>query len=61
LEQKRLTSYTSSEKVKEIAHGNAAHASVTGKGLLFFAKRAEDKDDPQGIMNLVRPYLDSQL
>ena len=54
LEAKHLTAYLSShEKAKEIAHPNAAHAQQTGKGLLFFAKRAEDKDHPQGIFNLV--------
>ena len=43
----------SNEKVKDLAHGNASHATQTGKGLLFYAKRAEDKDHPQGIINLV--------
>ena len=34
-------------------HHNVAHASQTGKGLLFYAKRAEDKDHPLGVLNLV--------
>ncbi len=53
LEHKHLSGYLSNEKSKELAHGNAAHATQTGKGLLFYAKRAEDKDHPQGILNLV--------
>lgn len=52
LEQKHLSSYLSSEK-PDIAHRNAAHATQTGKGLLCFAKRAEDKGHPAGIFNLV--------
>lgn len=54
LEHKHLSAYLGNEKSKDIAHSNAAHAQQTGKGLLFFAKRAEDKDHPQGIFNLVR-------
>lgn len=66
VEQKHLASYISGEKSKDLAHANAAHASVTGKGLLFFAKRAEDKHHPQGIMNLVSsdktvPFLAQKL
>ena len=53
LEHKHLSAYLGNEKSKDIAHPNAAHAQQTGKGLLFFAKRAEDKDHPQGIFNLV--------
>lgn len=52
LEQKHLSTYLSSEKA-DIAHRNAAHAMQTGKGLLFFTKRAEDKDHPTGVLNLV--------
>ncbi|KAL8794463.1 MAG: hypothetical protein Q9195_002936 [Heterodermia aff. obscurata] len=51
LEQKHLSTYLSSEKA-DIAHRNAAHATQTGKGLLFFTKRAEDKDHPAGVLNL---------
>lgn len=35
------------------APATAAWATQTGKGLLFFAKRAEDKATPAGIFNLV--------
>ncbi|KAL9100255.1 MAG: hypothetical protein Q9163_004347 [Psora crenata] len=52
LEHKHLSAYLGNEKTKDIAHGNAAHATQTGKGLLFYAKRVEDKDHPQGILNL---------
>lgn len=61
LEHKHLSAYLGNEKSKDIAHPNAAHAQQTGKGLLFFAKRAEDKDHPQGIFNLVRTYGFSQV
>lgn len=53
LEHGHLSGYLSNEKSKDIAHPNAAHASQTGKGLLFYAKRVEDKGHPQGIFNLV--------
>ena len=49
-----LDSYLRAEKA-DIAHANAAWAHETGKGLLFFAKRAEDKTAPTGILNLVGP------
>ncbi|EFR01607.1 hypothetical protein MGYG_04610 [Nannizzia gypsea CBS 118893] len=52
VESKQLTSYFQNEKLST-AHPNAAWASQTGKGLLFFAKRAEDKATPAGIINLV--------
>ncbi|CAO1605077.1 hypothetical protein XANCAGTX0491_008610 [Xanthoria calcicola] len=52
VEHKHLTDYLRGEKATDIARPNAAHASQTGKGLLFFAKRAEDKPQPQGIINL---------
>lgn len=51
LEHKHLSSYLSNEKA-ELAHPNAAHATQTGKGLLYYAKRAEDKPHPAGILNL---------
>ncbi|MCJ1265546.1 hypothetical protein MMC22_005426 [Lobaria immixta] len=51
LESKHLSEYLRAEK-PEFAHHNVAHASQTGKGLLFFAKRAEDKNHPAGILNL---------
>ncbi|KAK2809954.1 hypothetical protein FQN50_003368 [Emmonsiellopsis sp. PD_5] len=48
---KQLTGYFQNEKLS-VAHPTAAWASQTGKGLLFFAKRAEDKATPAGIINL---------
>ncbi|KAK2730948.1 hypothetical protein FQN55_005270 [Onygenales sp. PD_40] len=48
---KQLTGYFQNEKLS-VAHPTAAWASQTGKGLLFFAKRAEDKASPAGIINL---------
>ncbi|EFE42659.1 conserved lysine-rich protein, putative [Trichophyton verrucosum HKI 0517] len=51
VESKQLTSYFQNEKLS-FAHPNAAWASQTGKGLLFFAKRTEDKANPAGIINL---------
>ena len=53
LDEKSLALYLKSEK-PEIGHHNSAHASQTGKGLLLFAKRVEDKTSPAGILNLVR-------
>ncbi|KAL8698669.1 MAG: hypothetical protein Q9201_006442 [Fulgogasparrea decipioides] len=52
VEHKHLSEYLRGEKATDIARPNAAHATQTGKGLLFFAKRAEDKPQPQGIINL---------
>ncbi|KAL9029797.1 MAG: hypothetical protein Q9196_001997 [Gyalolechia fulgens] len=52
VEHKHLTDYLRAEKATDVAHPNAAHATQTGKGLLLFAKRAEDKPQPQGIINL---------
>lgn len=54
VEHKYLDEYLRSEKSDHITRPNAAHAAQTGQGLLFFAKRAEDKPQPQGIINLVR-------
>ncbi|PGH32684.1 hypothetical protein GX50_04531 [[Emmonsia] crescens] len=51
VEIKHLTTYFQNEKLS-VAHPTAAWASQTGKGLLFFAKRAEDKAAPTGIINL---------
>ena len=53
VEHKHLTDYLRGEKATDVTRPNAAHASQTGKGLLLFAKRAEDKPQPQGIINLV--------
>lgn len=51
IEPKHLAEYLRTEKPD--THHNVAHASQTGKGILFFAKRAEDKNHPAGILNLV--------
>jgi hypothetical protein len=48
-----LTGYVRGKDLKS-AHPNAAWAQETGKGLLFYAKRVEDKPTPAGIINLVR-------
>lgn len=47
-----LASYIRSKDLKT-AHPNTAWAQQTGKGLLFYAKRVEDKSSPIGIINLV--------
>ena len=52
VEPQHLSGYLRNEK-QDVAHHNVAHASQTGKGLLFFAKRIEDKAQPAGILNLV--------
>jgi len=46
-----LAVYLKKEK-SDAAHSNAAHATVTGKGLLFFAKAADQKSTPSGILKL---------
>lgn len=46
-----LTGYLKKEK-PEVAHPTAAHASQTGKGLLFFSKSEALKATPVGIINL---------
>jgi L,D-peptidoglycan transpeptidase YkuD (ErfK/YbiS/YcfS/YnhG family) len=53
-EAKSLSVFIANEK--SAGHPTAAWASQTGKGLLFFAKRAEDKATPTGIFNLVSEY-----
>jgi len=40
------------KQLSAVAHPHAAWASQTGRGLLFFTKRAEDKATPVGIFNL---------
>lgn len=52
VEVKSLSQYLQTEKAS-VAHPLAAWASQSGKGLLFFAKRAEDKATPAGILSLV--------
>ncbi|KAJ5168310.1 uncharacterized protein N7482_003904 [Penicillium canariense] len=51
VEAKDLTSFHQNEKAA-VANPIAAWASQTGKGLLFFTKRAEDKAQPGWIINL---------
>jgi hypothetical protein len=53
VESKNLTVFHQNEK-PATANPTAAWASQSGKGLLFFTKRAEDKATPAGIFNLVR-------
>lgn len=56
LTSESLASFLRSEK-PEGKHSTAAWARETGKGLLFFAKRVEDKASPVGIINLVSTIL----
>lgn len=51
VESKHLSSYLRGEK-PDVANKNAAWASHTGKGLLFFTKKASEKANPAGIINL---------
>jgi hypothetical protein len=52
VESKALSSYLRGEKAQDIANQNVAWASETGKGLLFFSKKAAEKATPAGIFNL---------
>lgn len=52
VEQKALASYLRGEKAQDVANVNVAWASETGKGLLFFSKKASEKATPAGIFNL---------
>jgi hypothetical protein len=52
IEHKSLTSYLRGEKQQEAANKNAAWSSHTGKGLLYFSKKASEKAAPAGIINL---------
>jgi hypothetical protein len=56
VEARQLSAFHQNEK-PAVAHPIAAWASQTGKGLLFFTKRAEDKNTPTGIFNLVSTSL----
>ena len=47
-----LTTFLRSEKT-DAKHSSAAWARESGKGLLFFSKRAEDKPTPANVINLV--------
>ncbi|KAJ5205989.1 hypothetical protein N7491_003388 [Penicillium cf. griseofulvum] len=51
VESKNLSIFHQNEKAA-VANPTAAWATQTGKGLLFFTKRAEDKATPAGILNL---------
>ncbi|CBF75636.1 hypothetical protein AN3674.2 [Aspergillus nidulans FGSC A4] len=51
VEAKQLSAYRSNEK-PAVANPIVAWASQTGKGLLFFTKRPEDKATPAGIISL---------
>ncbi|XP_014555359.1 hypothetical protein COCVIDRAFT_27697 [Bipolaris victoriae FI3] len=46
-----LGEYLRGEK-PEVAHPTVAWSSQTGKGLLFFVKHADKKDQPAGVLNL---------
>jgi len=52
VEHNTLSSYLRGEKAQESAISNAAWASHTGEGLLFFTKKHADKASPAGIFNL---------
>lgn len=51
-----MVTYIRNER-NEVAHPNAAWAQETGKGVLYYAKRAEDKASPTGLILLVREFL----
>ncbi|KAL1306985.1 hypothetical protein AAFC00_005617 [Neodothiora populina] len=51
----KLTTYLRGEK-PEVAHSTAAWSSQTGKGLLYFAKHADDKANPAGVLNLSEAF-----
>jgi hypothetical protein len=52
VESKNLSNYLRGEK-PEVANHDAAWLSHTGKGLLLFSKKANEKSSPVGIINLV--------
>lgn len=51
VESKSLSGYLRGEK-PDVGNHNAAWAASTGKGLLFFSKKATEKSTPAGIINL---------
>lgn len=53
IESTKLAVFHQGEK-PAVANPTAAWATQTGKGLLFLAKRPEDKATPASIINLVR-------
>jgi len=52
VDSKTLSSYLRGEKAQDTASKNVAWAAHTGKGLLFFTKKASEKATPAGIINL---------
>ena len=52
VETKNLTEYLRGEKA-DVAYPTAAWSSQTGKGLLYFAKHADKKETPAGVLKLV--------
>lgn len=52
VEPQHLSGFLRNEK-PEIGHHTAAYATQSGKGLMFCAKRVEDKTQPAGILDLV--------
>ncbi|CZT09422.1 uncharacterized protein RAG0_14196 [Rhynchosporium agropyri] len=52
VEHSKLASYLRGEKAQDTANKNASWAAHTGKGLLFFTKKANEKATPAGIINL---------
>lgn len=54
VEPKHMNAYIRGEKVGEVAHHVAAWASHTGKGLLFYNEKPNDKSTPHGAIQLVR-------
>jgi len=59
LSQESLEWYLKTEKA-ELSHHHAAWARETGKGVLFYSKRAEDKTTPSGMILLVSNYSSCQ-
>lgn len=46
-----LSAYLRGEKA-DVAHPTAAWSSITGKGLLYFVKHADEKSTPAGVLKL---------
>lgn len=56
-----LNLYVDAEKPPSAAFQNAAWSTVTGKGLLYFAKRPDEKAVPIGVICLVGLALSHSL
>ena len=56
VESASLLSYTRNEKSGQ-GHHNASWATQTGKGVLFYSKREEDKATPAGLIMLVSDMM----